>query len=119
MYKQARRPSTKANPEAPFWASLVAQTGKNLPATMQEARVPSLSQEDPLEKGMATQSSVLAWGILWTEKSDGSIKSRASQRVGHRRVTFTVTFPSELLHTLRQLLWTTTFNNTVSSGTFA
>ena len=39
---------------------------KNLPA-MQETRVPSLSQEDPLEKGMATHSSILAWRIPWTE----------------------------------------------------
>ena len=40
---------------------------KNLPA-MQETRVPSLGQEDPLEKGMATHSSLLAWRILWTEE---------------------------------------------------
>ena len=41
------------------WASLVAQTVKNLPA-MQETQVRSLGQEDPLEKGMATHSSILA-----------------------------------------------------------
>jgi hypothetical protein len=41
------------------WASLVAQTVKNLPA-MQETHVPSLGWEDPLEKGMATHSSILA-----------------------------------------------------------
>jgi len=40
---------------------------KNLPA-MQETRVPSLGQEDPLEKGMATHSSLLAWRIPWTEE---------------------------------------------------
>ena len=40
---------------------------KNPPA-MQETQVPSLSQEDPLEKGMATHSSILAWRIPWTEK---------------------------------------------------
>ena len=45
------------------WASLVAQTVKNLPA-MQETCVRSLSWEDPLEKGMVTHSSVLAWKIL-------------------------------------------------------
>ena len=45
-----------------FWASLVAQTVKNLPA-MQETWVQSLSWEDPLEKGMATHSSILAWQI--------------------------------------------------------
>ena len=44
------------------WASLVAQTVKNLP-TMQENRVRFLDGEDPLEKGMATLSSILAWEI--------------------------------------------------------
>ena len=48
----------------------MAQTVKNLPA-MQETQVPSLDQEDPLEKGMATHSSVLAWEILWTEETGG------------------------------------------------
>ena len=48
-----------------LWASLVAQTGKNLPA-MQETHVQSLGQEDALEKGMATHSSILAWEIPWT-----------------------------------------------------
>ena len=51
-------------------ASPVAQTVKNLPA-MQETQVPSLDQEDPLEKGMATHSSVLAWEILWTKEPGG------------------------------------------------
>ena len=45
------------------WASLVPQMVKNLPA-MQETRVQSLSGEDPLEKGMATHSSILAWEIV-------------------------------------------------------
>ena len=45
--------------------SLVAQLVKNLPA-MQETRVPSLGWEDPLEKGKATHSSILAWRIPWT-----------------------------------------------------
>jgi len=48
-------------------ASLLGQMVKNLPA-MQETWVPSLSQEDPLEKEMATHSSPLAWGIPWTEE---------------------------------------------------
>ena len=48
-------------------ASLVAQTVKNTPA-MQETHVPSLGREDPLEKGMATHSSILAWRIPWTEE---------------------------------------------------
>ena len=49
---------------------LVAQTVKNLPA-LQETRVQSLGQEDPLEKRMATHSSVLAWEIPWTEEPGG------------------------------------------------
>ena len=52
------------------WASLAAQTVKNLPA-MQETQVQSLSWEDPLEKGMATHSSILAWRIPWTEETGG------------------------------------------------
>ena len=64
-----------------IWASLVTQMVKNLPA-MQEIRVQSLGQEDPLEKGMATQSSILAWRIPWTEEP-GGLQSMGSQRVGH------------------------------------
>ena len=52
-----------------FWASLVAQTVKNLPA-VQETWVQSLGWEDPLEKGMATHSSVPAWITPWTEKPE-------------------------------------------------
>ena len=52
------------------WASLVAQMVKNLPA-MQETHVPSLGWEDPLEKGMATHSNILAQRIPWTEKPGG------------------------------------------------
>ena len=47
--------------------SSIAQMVRNLPA-MQETRIRSLGQEDPLEKGMATHASILAWRILWTEK---------------------------------------------------
>ena len=54
---------------------------KNLPAK-QETRVQSLVQDDPLEKGMATHSSTLAWKIPWTEES-GRLPSMWSQRVGH------------------------------------
>ena len=50
-----------------YWASLVAQKVKNLPA-MRENLVQSLGWEDPLEKGMATLSSILAWRIPWTEE---------------------------------------------------
>ena len=48
----------------------MAQTVKNQPA-MWETQVQSLDQEDPLEKGMATHSSILAWRILWTEEPGG------------------------------------------------
>ena len=50
--------------KAPIWASLVAQMVKKLPA-MWETQVQSLDQEDPLQKGKATQSSILAWRILY------------------------------------------------------
>ena len=59
----------------------MAQGVKNLPA-MQEPWVQSLSQEDPLEKGMATHSSILAWRIPWTEEH-GGLQSMGLQRVGH------------------------------------
>ena len=49
------------------WASQVAQRVINLPI-MRETQVQSLGQEDPLEKGMATHSSILAWRIPWTEE---------------------------------------------------
>ena len=61
--------------------SLVAQMVKNLPE-MQEAQVQSLGQEDSLEKGMATHSSILALRIPWTEEP-GGLQSMGSQRVGH------------------------------------
>ena len=67
--------STKIN------ASLVAQSVKNLPA-MQETRVQSLGWEDPLEKEIATHSSILAWKISWTEEP-GGLQSMGSKRVGH------------------------------------
>jgi len=59
----------------------VAQVVKNLPA-MQEIQVQSLGWEDPLEKGMATHSSILAWKISWTEEP-GGLLSLGSHRVGH------------------------------------
>ena len=58
------------------WASLVAQLVKN-PPVMQETWVRSLGWEDPLEKGKAIHSSILAWRIPWT------IQSMGSQRVRH------------------------------------
>ena len=59
----------------------MVQTVKNLPA-MQETRVQSLGQEDPLEKRMASHSSILAWRIPWTEEP-GGLQSMELQRVGH------------------------------------
>ena len=56
-------------------ASLVAQMVKNLPA-MRETQVQFLGWEDPLEKGMATHSSVLTWRIPWTEEPGGVAKSQ-------------------------------------------
>ena len=60
---------------------MVVQTIKNLPA-MQETQVRSLGWEDPLEKGMATHSSILAWRIPWTEEP-GGLQSMGKRRVGH------------------------------------
>ena len=70
--------------------SLVTQTVKSLPV-IQKTWVPSLGQKDPLEKGMPTHSSVLAWRIPWIKKL-GSLQSMGSQRVGHNWVTNTFTF---------------------------
>ena len=52
------------------------------PSSMQETWVQSLDQEDPLKNGMATYSSILAYGIPWTEEP-GGLHSMGSQRVGH------------------------------------
>ena len=62
-------------------ASLVAQMVKNL-SVMQETQVQSLGWEDPLENGMATHSSILAWSIPWTEEPCG-LQSIGLQRVRH------------------------------------
>ena len=65
----------------PHWAFLVAQMIKNLP-TIQETGVQFLGWEDPLEKGMATHSSILAWRIPWIEEP-GELPSMGLERVGH------------------------------------
>ena len=65
----------------PIISSLVVQTVKNPPA-VQETGVQSLGWEDPLEKGMATHSSILAWRIPWTEEP-GGLQSIGWQGVGH------------------------------------
>ena len=62
-------------------SGLMVQTVKNLPL-IQETWVPSLGGEDPLEEGMATYCSTLAWEIPWTEEP-GRLQSMGSQRVGH------------------------------------
>ena len=80
-------------PPKPFWKflfriqnlvtvlTLVAQTAKRLPK-MQETWVRSLGREDPLEKEMVTQSSILAWEIPWTEEPCG-LQPIGLQRAGH------------------------------------
>ena len=65
---------------------------KNSPE-MQEMWVQSLGQEDPLENGMATHSSILAWRIPWTEEP-GGLWSKGLQRVGHDQATNTTTTPT-------------------------
>ena len=71
------------------WASLMAQMVRNLPA-MPKTQVQSLGWEDPLEKGMAIHSSILAWRIPWTEEP-GGLQSLESQRFGHAWVANTHT----------------------------
>ena len=66
----------------------MAQTVKNMPA-MQETRVQSLGREDLPEKGVATDTSVLAWRIPWTEEP-GRLQFMGSQRVRHDLATNTV-----------------------------
>ena len=73
-------------------ASLVAQTVKNLPS-LQETQVRPLGREDPLEEGMATHASTLAWRLPRTEEPGGP-QAMGSQRVGHNRMTHPFTpFP--------------------------
>ena len=72
---------------------------KNLPA-MQENWVQSMDQEDPLEKGMATHSSILTWKIPWTEEP-GRLQFTGLQKVRHGLVTNTFTY----VHSLLLLKW--------------
>ena len=73
-----------------LWASQVAQTVNNLPE-VRETQVGSLDREDPLQKEMATHSSILAWRIPWTEEPD-SLQPMGLQGVGHYWETNTFTF---------------------------
>ena len=70
------------NVKCSYRAYLVAQLVKNLPA-MQKTWIQSLGQEYPLEEGLATHSSILAWRIPWTEKPGGK-QSIGPHRVGHK-----------------------------------
>ena len=63
--------------------SLSGSVGRNPPA-MQETKAQTLGQEDPLKEGMATHSSILTWGIPWTEQP-GGLQTMGSQRVRHDR----------------------------------
>ena len=80
--------------------SLVALTVENLPA-IQETWVQFLGQEDPLEKGVTTHSSILAWRIPWTEEP-GRLQSIGSQKVGHDRATNTFTSSSDHMRSVTQ-----------------
>ena len=84
-------------------ASLVTQTVKNLPAIW-ETRVQSLSQEDPLGKGLATLSSILAWKISWTEEP-GMLQSMMSPRVRHTEQ-LTLSLSRGLINSVPQILTT-------------
>ena len=73
--------SAETQVPAKLYSFLVAHTVKS-PPTMQETWVQFLGQEDPLEEGMATHSSTLAWKTLWTEEPS-RLQSMGSQKVRH------------------------------------
>ena len=79
------------------WASLVAQTVENPPA-MWETWVQSLGWKDPLEEGMVTHSSILAWRIPWAEEL-GGLQSMESQRVRHNWVSYALALAGRFLTT--------------------
>ena len=95
------------------WVFLVAQTVKNPPA-MQETWVWSLGQEDPLEKGMATLSSILAWRIPWIEEP-GRLQATGLQRVGHYWMANTFTF---IYFYIYRKLWVLTNNSNLVFSVF-
>ena len=78
-------------------------TLKNLPA-LGETWVRSLSREDPLEKGMAAHSNMLAWRIPWTEEP-GKLQSMGSQRVGHDWETSTTIIITTTTKTMKHQHW--------------
>ena len=73
------------------------------PPAMQETQVRTLAWEDPLEKGMATHSIILAWRIPWTEEP-GELQSMGSQRVGHSLVSEQQQHFSLVAQTVKNLL---------------
>ena len=83
------------------WASLVAQLVKNPPA-VQETWVRSLGWEGPLEKEMATLSSILVWRIPWTE-DPGRVQSTGLQRVGHDLETCTHTTSNSIHEIMKEV----------------
>ena len=90
-YNLVTKPSPPpASPSRVLRASLEAQMVKNLPA-VRETWIRSLGHEDPLEKRMATHSSILAWKIPWTEEP-GRLQFTGLQWVGHGWATNTFTF---------------------------
>ena len=86
------RQTTIAPIQVHMWATLVPQLVKNLPA-IQETQVWFLGWGNPLEKGMATHSSILTWRIPWTEEQ-GRLQSMGSQRVRNDWAKFTFSFKS-------------------------
>ena len=103
--KELLRPTLLAT----LWTSLVAQMVMNL-STMWETQVWSLIQKDPLQKGMATNVSILAWRIPWTDEP-GRLQSVGSQRVRHNWETFTLrsfqTYDTIVLLTIVTMLYIT------------
>ena len=95
---------------------LVAQMIKNLPA-MQETQVWSLGWEDPLEKEMASHSSILAWRIPWTVEP-GGLQSMWSRRVGHDWAKNTFTFTSWLNSSYAVYLVVMKKNKLISGNTW-
>ena len=95
-------------------ASLVVQWVKNPPAmqeTQETRRFDSRVKEDPLEKGMATYSSILAWKIPWTEEP-GGLQSKGSQRIGHNWATKHTHI--HYYHICYNDLWSAIFNITIA-----
>ena len=91
------------------WASFIAQSVKNLPA-MQETQVRFLGWEDPLEKEMATHSSILAWRIPWTKEpgrlqSMGSQESDTTEWLNHQTTIYISIHICIHIHTYISLLW--------------